>query len=144
MNNDKLVVSSIAKSFVIPRVLWIFWLIAILWFVVINWNSLSAKRMQDLYYEPSDPSYWLVIKETDKSAFETLTEKDIENQFNEVLQNLTINKINYDINTRDIWVNNPFLTWDAVWNKYIDKDLKEKIDLSKSAANQDLKDTKIQ
>lgn len=143
--NEKLVIDPVDKNFIIQRIIWILILVWVLVYVVITWTWMSEAKKQELFYDESDMTLGIAVKDSDKSAFESLTEKDIEKQFNEVVWNLNINKVNYSINTRNIWVNNPFLTWDTPGNKYIDKDLQEKINAAKwNAANVNATPSNIQ
>lgn len=132
--NEKLVIDPVSKNFIIARLLWVIALVWIFAYVFVTGKTLSEWMAQDIFYDENDLTLGLVIKEADKSAFESLTDKDIEKQFNDVVWNLNINKVNYSINTRNIWVNDPFKTGDTPGNKYIDKDLKQQIEATKTNA----------
>lgn len=132
---EKIVLEKVPKSFVIQRFLWVVLLVVLAIFVFIDGKNLSEREKMDMAYQESDPSFGITIKETDKSAFETLTDKDIENQFNDIIDKLDINQLQYKIDTRNIGVKNPFLPWANAGNKYVDKDLQAKIEEEANKTN---------
>lgn len=136
MSNEK-IVSPVPKMFSIQHITGIAVVLIIFLVVLVKGLAFTSAEKENLYYEEGNLANGITIKEADKSAFETLTDKDIENQFNEVVGNLTINqshynKTEYSIDTRNIGVKNPFITGSSNGNKYIDKDILEKLEAEKA------------